>query len=175
MVKKKIKVVVEPFDDIKIIGITTRLEDFQLAWHLNNTLDINLIRYPDICNEDGELFSFFYYNGGENSNAFNLVALSNDEVKWVKFSPSTDFLFIIRNFITDEKLQKLLSQIKQIPDIAYSYLIDLDQNKKIDTLLEDIEMHESDLDMQRKEEERQKETGEYWFDQKSDASPFKLF
>ncbi|MCQ2308009.1 MAG: IPExxxVDY family protein [Bacteroidales bacterium] len=148
MVRKKNKIVVEPFDDIRIIGVCSHLEDYQLAWHLNKMLEINLVKYKDITNEDAQPFSFYLYNGGENSNAYNLVALSNGEAKWAKFSPATDYLVVIRNFISDENLQNIIAKIKAIPNVVFLYLIDLEKNKSIDAILEDIEMHEISLSKQ---------------------------
>ena len=145
MVKKKKKIVVEPFDDIKIIGICTHLEDFKLAWHINKLLNINLVKYSDIVNEDGLEFSFYLYDGGENCNTYNLVEISNSEGRWVTFSPATDYLIVIRNFINEENLAKHLEKIKHIEGVQLAYLIDLDMNSKIDALLEDIEMHEIDI------------------------------
>ena len=145
MVKKKRKIVVEPFDDIKIIGICTHLEDYKLAWNINELLNINLVKYSDIINEDGLEFSFYLYDGGENCNTFNLVEIVNSEGRWVNFSPATDYLIVIRNFINDENLAKILEKIKHIEGVQFAYLIDLDINSKIDTLLEDIEMHEIEI------------------------------
>jgi hypothetical protein len=142
MVKKKKKIVVEPFDDIKIIGICTHLEDFKLAWHINKLLNINLVKYSDIVNEDGLEFSFYLYDGGENCNTYNLVEISNSEGRWVTFSPATDYIIVIRNFINDENLAKHLEKIKHIEGVQLAYVIDLDMNSKIDALLEDIEMNE---------------------------------
>ena len=145
MVKKKKKIVVEPFDDIKIIGICTHLEDFKLAWHINKLLNVNLVKYSDIVNEDGLEFSFYLYDGGENCNTYNLVEISNSEGRWVTFSPATDYLIVIRNFINEENLAKHLEKIKHIEGVQLAYVIDLDMNSKIDALLEDIEMHEIDI------------------------------
>ena len=145
MVKRKKKIVVEPFDDIKIIGICSQLEDFKLAWNINKSLNINLVKYSDIVNEDGFSFSFYLYDGGENCNTFNLVEIANAEAKWVSFSPATDYLIVIRNFINDEDLADVLNKIKKIEGVIFAYLIDLETNNKIDTLLEDIEMHEIDI------------------------------
>ena len=145
MVKKKRKIVVEPFDDIKIIGICTHLEDFKLAWHINKLLNINLVKYSDIINEDGFEFSFYLYDGGENCNTYNLVEIANSEARWVNFSPATDYLIVIRNFINDDTLMKNLDKIRHIEGVQFAYLIDLDTNSKIDTLLEDIEMHEIEI------------------------------
>ena len=145
MVKKKRKIVVEPFDDIKIIGICTHIEDYKLAWNINKLLNINLVKYSDIVNEDGFEFSFYLYDGGENCNTFNLVEIANAEARWVNFSPTTDYLIVIRNFINDETLAKILEKIRHIDGVQFAYLIDLDINSKIDTLLEDIEMHEMEI------------------------------
>ncbi len=145
MVKKKKKIVVEPFDDIKIIGICTHLEDFKLAWHINKLLNVNLVKYSDIVNEDGLEFSFYLYDGGENCNTYNLVEISNSEGRWVTFSPATDYIIVIRNFINEENLAKHLEKIKHIEGVQLAYVIDLDINSKIDALLEDIEMHEIDI------------------------------
>ena len=143
--KKKTRFVVEPFDDIRIIGVNTGMFDYQLAWNLNKTLKINLVKYKDITSDDENFFSFYLYDAGENSNTFNLVALSNEESKWVSFYPQTDFLLIIRNYIKDSDFQTLLAKIKSIPNIIYTYVVDLEKNSKIDTILEDIELHEMNI------------------------------
>ena len=145
MAKKKQKIVVEPFDDIKIIGICTHLEDYKLAWHINKLLNINLVKYSDIINEDEIGFSFYLYDGGENCNTFNLVEIANADGRWVKFNPPTDYLIVIRNFINDENLMKILDKIKHIESVQFAYLIDVETNNKIDALLEDIEMHEMEI------------------------------
>lgn len=152
---KKTKLNVEPFDDIKIIGINTGIPDYQLAWHINKVLKLNLVKYKNINNNDDipdelatpdDLYSFYLYDVGENANAFNLVALNSYEGKpWVLFKPKTDFLFIIRNFIKDNDFSQILKNIKSIPNVIHAYTIDLDYNKKIDALLERIELHEMEI------------------------------
>lgn len=142
---KKTKLVIEPFDDIIIIGIVTGLVDYQLAWNLNKILKIDLAKYKDISSNGKDFFSFYLYDAGENSNVFNLVALSNKERRWVTFSPQTDYLLIIRNYINDEKLQQYFSKIKSISKVQHAYIIDLDYNTKIDSILAEVESHETDI------------------------------
>ncbi|MBR2050919.1 MAG: IPExxxVDY family protein [Bacteroidales bacterium] len=143
--KKKTKFVVEPFDDIRIIGINTAMIDYQLAWNINKVAKMNLAKYKDISSDDEHFFSFYLYDAGENSNTFNLVALSNQDTKWVAFSPQTDYLLIIRNYIKETDFQSLLNKIKAIPRVVHAYVVDLGKNKKIDTILEDIELHEMNI------------------------------
>lgn len=145
MMKKKTKFVVEPFDDIRIIGINTGMFDYQLAWNINKSLKLNLAKYKDISSDDENFFSFYLYDAGENSNTFNLVALSNEDTRWVSFSPQTDYLLIVRNYIKESDFQSILTKIKMIPKVIYAYVVDLGKNAKIDTILEDIELHEMDI------------------------------
>lgn len=143
--KKKTRFVVEPFDDIRIIGISTGLLDYQLAWNINKAVKLDLVKYKDICSDDDNFFSFYLYDAGENANTFNLVALSNENTKWVSFSPQTDYLLIVRNYIKDSDFQTFLTKIKAIPKVIHAYTIDLAKNSKIDAILEDIELHEMDI------------------------------
>lgn len=142
---KKNKILVDPFDDIIIVGIVTSLVDYQLAWHLNKMLKTNFVKCKDITSNSKDYFSFYLYDAGENSNVFNLVALSNKNKRWVSFSPQTDYLFIIRNYINEEKFQQYLTKIKSISKVQHAYVIDLEYNTKIDTILAEVESHETDI------------------------------
>ena len=91
------------------------------------------------------MFSFYLYDSGENSNTFNLVALSSDGKDWVSFKPKTDYIFIVRNYIKEVDFQSIMTKIKGIPGVFYAYIIDLDINRKMEAILEDIEFHEMDV------------------------------
>ena len=59
MVRRKNRLVVEPFDDIKIIGINTSMMDYQLAHYLNKTLKLELVKYRSITNNGEDFYSFY--------------------------------------------------------------------------------------------------------------------
>lgn len=145
MAKRKSKINIRPFDDIIIIGVSTSLFDYKLAWHINKSMNLSLTKYDDITPDSENFYSFYYYDEGENANVFNLVALSTDERRWVTFSPMTDYLLIIRNYITEERLSDLLGSLNLIPNVTHAYIINIDANKKIDTILENIEFHELNI------------------------------
>lgn len=145
MVRRKNKLVVEPFDDIKIIGINTSMMDYQLAHFINKTLGLELVKYRSITNNGEDFFSFYRYDAGENSNTYNLIGLVYENKEWVSFKPKTEYLLIVRNYIKESNYQLLLSKMKTIPQVFHAYNIDLSNNKKIDVILEDIEFHEMDI------------------------------
>ena len=139
---KKNKLTVAPFDDIHLIGINTTLVDYKLAYHFNNSLKFNFIRLNEIKLDNVLPYAFFYFNAGENNNAFNLVAMRNKEHVSVKLNPQIDYLLIVRNHITDDKLSNLVKSIRSLNGVTYAYLMDLSKIPALDALLEHIELHE---------------------------------
>lgn len=139
---KKNKLVIAPFDDIHLIGINTTLVDYKLAYYFNELLHFNFVRLKEILLDDALPYAFFYYNAGENRNAYNLVALKSGNHLCLKLNPHIDFLLIIRNHLTDERLAQLVKLVRGIKDVTYAYSLDLSKTPAIDVILEKIEMHE---------------------------------
>lgn len=140
---KKNKLTVAPFDDIHLIGINSTLVDYKLAYHFNNSLKFNFIRLKEIMVDNELPYAFFYYNAGENYNAYNLVSLRNKEHVCIKLTPQIDYLLIVRNHTTEDRLNQLIKSIRGINGVTYAYLMDLSKIPALDALLERIEMHES--------------------------------
>ncbi len=140
---KKNKLNVAPFDDIQIIGINSTLADYKLAYYFNTELNFKWVRLNDILLDDEHPYAFFYYNAGENRNVYNLVSLRHLGLPCVKLKPQMDFLLIVRNHITDDKLEQLVKNIRSIRQVTYAYIMDLEKTPVLDVLLERIEMHEN--------------------------------
>ena len=140
---KKNKLTVAPFDDIQIIGINSTLADYKLAYYFNNDLNFKLTRLDDILLDDEHPYAFFYYNAGENRNVYNLVSLRHLGQPCVKLKPQMDYLLIVRNHITDYRLEQLTKKIRSISQVTYAYIMDLEKTPVLDVLLERIEMHEN--------------------------------
>ena len=138
---KKNKLTVEPFDDIQIIGINATLADYKLAYYFNTELGFNFTRLEDILLDNQNPYAFFYYNAGENRNVYNLVSLRHQGQPCVKLKPQMDYLLIVRNHITDERLEQLIKNIRSIRQVTYAYIMDLEKSPALDVLLERIEMH----------------------------------
>lgn len=139
---KKTKLSIAPFDDIQIIGINTTLIDYKLAYYFNEILRYKFIRMKEILLDDILPYAFFYYNAGENRNAYNLVSLRCKDHLCIKLNPHIDYLLIIRNPITPERLEQTVKQIRGLKDVTYAYPLDLSKIPSIDVLLEQIEIHE---------------------------------
>lgn len=141
---KKNKLLIAPFDDIHLIGINTTLADYKLAYYFNEILHFNFVRLKEIQLDNVLPYAFFYYNAGENRNAYNLVALKSKDHLCIKLNPHIDYLLIIRNHLPEERLPQLVKLIREIKEVTYAYPLDLSKIPAIDVLLEKIEMHERD-------------------------------
>lgn len=142
MAVKKNRLKVAPFDDIHIIGINSTLIDYKLAYYLNEKQNFNLVRLDDILLDEERPYAFFYFNAGENRNAYNLVSLRHKDHLCIKLNPHIDYLLIVRNHITPERLAQLVRNLREIKEVNYAYTMELSRTPAIDVLLERIEMHE---------------------------------
>lgn len=147
VVQKKRILQVSPFDDLCIMGISSAVKDYKLAWHLNQILKIDLKKMPglDLSERSNGTFSFYYYDEGENLNVFNLVQNHSDGQRMLNFNIPTDFLLIIRNPIPESRFEQIMTSTRKIPGVVMVYDIDIEKNKHIDPILEMIEFHEFNL------------------------------
>lgn len=142
MAVKKNKLKVAPFDDIHIIGINSTLIDYKLAYYLNEKQNFNFVRLDDILLDEQLPYAFFYFNAGENRNAYNLVSLRHKDHLCIKLNPHIDYLLVVRNHITPDRLALLVRNLREIKEVTYAYTMELSRTPDIDVLLERIEMHE---------------------------------
>ena len=142
MAIKKNKLVIAPFDDIRIIGINAPLADYKLAYYCNETFHFTFTRLKEVLLANVLPSAFFYYNAGENRNTYHLVSLKHKDHRCVKLNPHIDYLLIVRNPITTERLDQMIKNIRGIPGVVHAYVMELSRTPAIDVLLERIEMHE---------------------------------
>lgn len=140
--KKNKLLVAAPFDDIHIIGVNSALVDYKLAYYLNEKFLFNFVRLKDILLDESNPYAFFYYNAGENRNAYNLVSLRYKDHLCIKLNPHIDYLLIIRNPVSPERLAQIIQTLREMKEVTYAYTLELSRNPAVDVLLERIEMHE---------------------------------
>ena len=121
------KIQIASFDDTTVVGINTALADYKLAWNLNNTLSLDLVKYDDLIFE-GAPFSFFYYNVGENYNVYNLVSLVFKDKVLYSFKPRLDYLFLIQGDLSAERQINIMKSIRGIEGIVHAFVLEKDKN-----------------------------------------------
>lgn len=150
------KVIIEQssiFDDVRLIGITSPLIDYKIAIAFDRAANMKFDRLPDIVNEKGVSFSFYFYRFDNSDTCCDLISLNNkkENLSWLGTLPlKMDYLLILRGSdASDSMAKKITSKMAGYPGIT-TYLIKAEYNRnmekitsKIESLiLEAVEMHE---------------------------------
>lgn len=151
------------FDEIDyhLIAIHTSLEDYRLAYFINQNLPINLSKSKDeiqINIKEGETnFSRFYYYDSENAISWNLIQNKNEVFQQKKdtdqnlFSDLTqgiatkvyllpefkkaDFFLKIENTDNAIEVSKIKTILNTIDSISTVYTVDIDQIRSKNNLI----------------------------------------
>ena len=124
---KNRKIQIASFEDTTVVGINSSMVDYKLAWNINTKLSIDLVRYDNLIFE-GNPFSFFYYSAGDNYNVYNLVSLTFKDRLLYAFSPRLDYLFLIQNNISAERLTYVMRCLREIEGLGHAFLLEKDRN-----------------------------------------------
>lgn len=146
---------VEPFEDLRVIGIATTKRDYVLAWHMNEKLGLDLKRLDNLRAEEGEEtsgFPFYYYDEGENQNTFNLLSNNGDGELMLKMPARIDFFLIIRNPVNETRFASIVNTLRNISGVLMAFELDLVKHKQLDTILEELEFHE--MSIQKKQQRK---------------------
>lgn len=139
--KKKNNIRLASFDDTKVVGINSGLVDYKLAWNINRKLSIDLARQDDLMFDDA-VYSFFYYNAGENSSVFNLVSTRFYDKFLLDYSPRLDYLLIIRNETSRDRLEAVIQSLREIEGMGHAFFLDINKGNAVKNVLEMLELHE---------------------------------
>jgi len=139
---KKLKVSLNLFEGVKIIGLVTNLKDYRLAFNINNVLNLKLSRYKDFKPEgkDGQ-YSWYYFSQGGNYHSITLINNNSFKGKLI-FEPKIDFLLLIKNVFIESLVNDALIKLRKIDGLNMAFELQIAKIKNADVLLEALEMHE---------------------------------
>jgi hypothetical protein len=129
---KRTKLIIEYEYDFELIGLTTFLKGYRLAWEINRLLHINLVKQPDLTvefkNSEEKSFSFYAYHGSHNRlKLFKNKASENDPGKYFLIPEFPHYDFIILAAMEEQySHQELVTLVKTIPDVQLVAVIPLE-------------------------------------------------
>jgi hypothetical protein len=120
---KKSKLVIEYDYDFELVGIRSTAKGYRLAWQMNSTLGIHLIRQPDLTvgfkKGEEKKFSFYAHEARINRlKLFKNKPADSEQGKYflVPEFPHFDFIFLMQ--MDDEtQHETIISQLRQIDSI----------------------------------------------------------
>lgn len=126
--------------DFVLIAVTTSLKDYRTCYLINKHLGFNFAKYPDlevdIQQGAGPVFFSLYRDNWEASETdFYFIANKGSDGYLVPEMRKTDFFLLIKNYIDDDELDKLIFSLNKIPEIVAAVKIDPKKLKSRENLL----------------------------------------
>jgi hypothetical protein len=112
---KKIKLILDDELEFPILGISTALSDYRLAWQLNTDLDLNFQKgddgfYLPNKNREMKLYEYYIHENDDDFSKFFLVKNKQNASVLFTQNDKLDFFLILRennSYILEELIKKL--------------------------------------------------------------------
>ena len=120
---KRTKLIIDYEYDFRLIGLTTFLKGYRLAWEINRALSITLVKQSDLVvgfkNKEEKSFSYYAFQSPNNRlKLFKNKASENDPGKYFLIPEFPHYDFIILAAMDEQYSdQQLLDLLKTIPDV----------------------------------------------------------
>jgi len=136
--RKKLKFEIDL--DFVLIAVTTSLKDYRICYLINKFLNFNFIKTPDLPvdihpGEGPVLFSKYHYNWETTETDFYFIANKGSGGYLVPEMRKADYFLLIRNYIDENDLDKLILALNKIPEIVTAVKIDPKKIKSRENLL----------------------------------------
>ena len=130
MAKRKIKI--DPEFDFILIGIVTPLQDYRLAWFLNNILHKSLSKEEDIVISDAAgrkqlHFSRYDYFEELTMTNFHLLHNKHNTEHLIAETKEIDFFLLIKGDYYKPRKNDILKKIRSIDEIQTAVILDAEK------------------------------------------------
>ncbi len=147
----------EPAD--ALIGIATSIPVIQLVHFINNLSFLALVREEDLPvyfekTDTLNSFKFFYYQDEDYRSDFCLLTNSSAGIVLLPTHRQFSYFLIIHGAIPNEKVSRLVSQVKSISGVQLAVSIKQETVKELGPVLQDLELHLTELKKKKNESQK---------------------
>jgi len=126
--------------DFVLIAITTSLKDYRICYLINKYLSFNFSKSKDlevdILQGSGPVFfSLYQYHWEASETDFYFIANKGSDGYLIPEMRKADYFLMIKNYIDDDDLDKLITSLNRIPEIVAAVKIDPKKIKSRENLL----------------------------------------
>ncbi len=147
MAVKKLKISSEQVPDVEIIGITTTLHDYRLAFFLNKEAGLQLHKLDDlpVFNEktkESREQSLFTWTDSDQRIVYYLIGNDHPDGKMIDQYGQANYFLFIKGTSKPQSIKLLASLIRKIPSVTFVFEAIPSKIKELDGIMEDLEIHE---------------------------------
>jgi len=126
--------------DFVLIAITSPLKDYRLCYLVNRTLRFNFVKTDDLYldpmhGNNPAWFSVYKFRFDESDTDLFFIANKGSEGYLIPEMNKTDYLLMIKNYIDNQELEKLIAGLNGIPEIVSAVKVDPKKIKSRENLL----------------------------------------
>ena len=126
--------------DFVLIAITTSLKDYRICCLINKYLNFNFSKSADLevdilQGAEPVFFSLYQYHWEASETDFYFIANKGSDGYLVPEMRRADYFLMIKNYIDEDDLDKLVSALNKIPEIVAAVKIDPKKIKSRENLL----------------------------------------
>jgi len=126
--------------DFVLIAVTTSQKDYRICYLINKYLSFNFIKSPDLevdisSGSSPALFSLYRHSQDDAGADYYFIANKGTEGYLVPEMNKADFFLMIKNHISENDLDKIISALNKIPEVVAAVKIDPKKIKSRENLL----------------------------------------
>lgn len=147
MAVNKLKHTSDDFPEITLVGITTTLEDYRMAFFINKETPIKLERLDNLPVFDEKLkdliaFTLYLWHDDDQRLSYYLISNEHEQGKLISLYPHANYFLLIKGRRNDVNSKNLLSTLRKLPLVSFVFLADISKIKELNGILYDLELHE---------------------------------
>ncbi|MEI8203619.1 MAG: IPExxxVDY family protein [Bacteroidota bacterium] len=156
----KYKLPAEIEENYQLIGIACHQKDFKLAFLFNSKLKFSFVRTKNLTKfskvkEQTHEFSMFYWFDGMNRIEYYLISNRFQDAYLIDSMKQLDYFLVIKTDNMQIDLNNMITELKQTPEILGVFNIDESSFKNIQNLIQDLEIHITQLNKEDKSAEEE--------------------
>jgi hypothetical protein len=126
--------------DFVLIAITTSLKDYRICHLINKNLNFNFLKNADLevdilPGAGPVFFSIYNYHWEASETDFYFIGNKGSDGYLIPEMKKADYFLMIKNYIDDDDLDKLVTTLNRIPEIVAAVKIDPKKIKSRENLL----------------------------------------
>jgi len=123
-----------------LIAVTTSLKDYRICYLINKYLNFNFTKTADLAvdiypGSAPVYFSLYTYNWEASETDFFFMSNKGSDGYLIPEMKKADYFLMIKNYIDDTDLEKIISDLNRIPEIVAAVKIDPKKIKSRENLL----------------------------------------
>jgi hypothetical protein len=129
------------FADTALIGIVSAMPAYRFCWLLNQQLDMNFVREPDldVCLQSStdrqHYFSLYQYSLPLNGCRYLLYKLKSDKEALLPEVKQLDYLWMIQSTTAENQAEHIMQRLRNIPDVQLAQILPTEKLKHRNHLL----------------------------------------